>query len=366
MSQNKISKIVETKNKMMENLMADKTLSTLQRIDKFFTESENSILLDQFNREWSGKSGAFYNPTQKDATKFMGGCTECRTFTDYLITACSNYGCVAEQFVTKVRSSDCNTFVYSSLAKVSTTFDMNSTQLQNTSASQDNFCVPVNMKKIKTFIEVTTEALCSCLGADAVAMAANQMMTKLKLSFDRAILYGSWDANTSTFVSIPNMDSINLAIPVGQKVTSADDKTLYDQIVKVSSSILTNSKCSRDKIRVLMSASAMQRLIASKDSNGRPILSEIRKGDSGCEIQIGCLEIIECNSIVESVNGSGILTTDVFVGIKDHYVFGHYMFPLIESQFQSQVSLETAIPAINYFGGRIDQVSSFYKITATL
>ncbi len=366
-----IQTILNGKNEKIKSMVTDNNGSLrvdfLSKIDEAYSLPENANYLSDFNNKYSKKTKSLYNPNLKENTKFVGGCVECRSFIDYVVRACNNYGCVAEEFVTTVESSNCNQFVLPTTSQITTPLKLGvSTKQIASNGTQVNNCVTAPMTRINTAIEIRLEALCNCTGVDAMAQAIEFLMQTIKLTFDKAILYGDTTLPkvSGVYPAFTNFDSIDQFLTTAQKTTSTGIIETYTKITDAVAKILATTNCSRESIQVLMSPTVAAKLLGATDNNDRPIISEVTNKD-GCEVRLGCQKLIECPSVETTVSTTGEITTDIFVGIKDHYVFGKYLFPEIQP-FNSQTSYDIEIPMIYFVGSKLVFAQSFQKITATI
>jgi hypothetical protein len=382
------SQLIEAKNKAVSAILKDESgrLSPefINKIDNVFSTENgepalSEVTLQKFNNKFSKSTGAIYNPFAT-SQKYVGGCVECRTFADYIVQACNNFGCVAENFTRMTESNNCNSLVVEKYQAIQTgvlandVFDLTTSNVQLASTNPINSCLNIILARLNTAIDVKLEALCSCTGIDAMGYAMEYIMNKLKYSYDIGILYGDvtkpavttgTGANANTiYPAIPTIDSIDRLIPVTQKTTASDTSDLYKKIVTAIAKITARTGCDRSKIKVLTSSAIATLMLGATDNNDRPYASELTKGDT-CTIQIACSDVITCQSIPVEVLPNGKIKTDVWVGIPDYYTFVKYMYPEI-GQFNNHSNFDIKIPMIMFAGGKLQEVGAFEKITATI
>jgi Phage capsid family len=364
---------IDDKNSKMKSLVTNANTGELEKnflqgVDKFFADPENSNLLAGFNQKYSSQTKLAYNPAlgANEAVKFIGGCTECRTFLDYIVRACNNYGCVANEFVTSIESTNCNQFVLQKTSLISQALNLSIATRQNGETGQSNACITAPMIKLMAYIEVPLEALCDCLNIDAMAMSMERLMDILLYSWDRGILYGNTALPkvSGLYPAITNFDSIDLGLTAAQRITASGAIPTYTAINSAVASILATTKCKREDVQILISPALSTKFLGALDNNSRPILSEITKNGT-CELNMGCQKVIECNSVDTTVTAGGIVTSDIFVGIKGRYLFGKYMHPMIQP-FNNQSTYNIEIPAVYFYGGKNIDPTAFVKITATV
>lgn len=312
--------------------------------------------------------GISYNPSETK-TKFVGACTNCVTITEIVSRICENYGCVQQYLTSNYDATNCNSF---SVTKVNPTADLVTVQQISSyvaqearsaiDATQTCFTVPLVVTAIKE--RVMRDAMCSCLALDAMAEALITIRNTMAKVIDRAILYGNF--NAGTFNSISNFDSIDNLIPASQKLTASGEMDLYKKITKAIANIVGVTGCDMSRINVISRGDVRVRMLGALDNNGRPITTELVANGINCEVlKIACANVYTCQSL-KYQNVAGVITSDIFVGLKDDYAFGKYVFPAVEPQFDQVNGNAYNIFSEVRYGGKLLNPDSFYKITATL
>lgn len=363
---------VNEKNKSITNVMekasSDNTeyQALFSKVDEAFALPEMENRLARFNQKLAAYN-LYYDPTNtKD--KALTACTSCVTVTGIIARLCENYGCVAERFVTNAKSIDCNSLLIEFVSLIEDDIDLSNLNDQDLSGTAaDNSCITVPMLTISTFSRIPKKALCSCSGLDKILLATERLILKLAKAFDKAILYGRFDTGTSSYVALTNFDSINLLIPADQKLTATGEVNTYKAIIQAIVNIQDYTGCGIEDIEILIRQGVKTRMMGMLDGNDRLQASEFMAAGMDCDtLKIVCKEAIACQSLNQTRNTTtGVVTTDIFVGYKPHYVFGTYEFPAIDMRIDPLSQQFYRIGNMTAYAGKLLDTKSFYKITAT-
>ena len=350
-------------------MKADKIDALFNTMDSVFKSPDMNNRLNAFNQKISSLNLA-YTPYEAK-TKYVGACTNCVTLTELVSRLCENYGCVQENLTTNYEATDCNSF---SVTKINPTADLVTVQQIASSVAQNirdvadptQNCFTVPLVTINVKERLMRDAMCSCTALDALAEALLSIRNTIAKVIDRAILYGNYDTGTATYLPISNFDSIDNLIPAGQKLTANSELDLYKKITVAIANITGATGCGVDDISIIARSDVRVRMLGALDNNGRPIRSELAVAGVDCNsLIVACANVYSCQS-TKWKNTAGVVTTDVFVGLKNDYAFSKYIFPAVEPQFDQQNGNSFTLFNETRFGGKLMNVNSFYKITATL
>jgi hypothetical protein len=365
---------VQEKNKFVASFMPEINsvqdhMQLFNSVDKAFASEEMANRVSIFNQKLS-KYGLSYNPIG-DKTKFANGCTECTTMTGIITRLCQSYGCVASEFVTRFVSDNCNDMLVENVTPINQTLIMGQATIQDISGTTaDSNCVRIPLVPMTPFVTISRDALCSCTALDKMLLAVERMMESMRYAIDKALLYGKYDTATSAYVAIPNFDSQNLVMPTANKLTisSGGVTAVYAKIAEVVAKIQIATGCSADKIKILMNPGFKAMMSSGFDNNSRPIATEYLAMGINCEnMKIACVDVTSCQSVNTTVNsGTGATTSDIFIGIPDHHIFGEFEFAPIDPMFDQTTLKGYKIVKDGKYGSKVIIPSSFYKVTATI
>lgn len=364
---NDVQSLFQEKNKSVADIISTiKENDTIfSKLDEAFALPENSIRVERFNEKMA-KYNLYYNPLESEKNKSVAGCTACTSLTGIVVRLCENYGCVVENFVTTTKTDTLNQFIIETVSLIGDDLDLDNPNDQDVSGTAaDNTCITAQMKTISVYSRVDKKAIATCTSLDKVALAVERLALKLAKGFDKAILYGKF--NGTTYVPVTNFDSIDQLIAAGQKITASGEVDLYKKIVKTIASIQDYTGCDISEIKILVRAGVKTRILGMVDNNDRPVFTELKEAGIDCNtLRIACVNAIPCQSLNQTKNiTTGVITSDIFIGYRPHYVFATYEFPAI-SIYQDPASQQFyRIGNMTSYGGKLVDVNSFYKITAT-
>jgi hypothetical protein len=376
---------IKTKSALVARYTAkDGIENILESVDKLLIENaeEMSNRLSVFNEKIKSFN-LIYNPFNdsveetQSKTKFVGGCSECRTFTEVLSRLCENYGCVADNLTTQYESENSDSFIVSKLNPISnrvTVQQRGADVVQSIRATNDpsTQCLSVPMLAINIQEGIRKEAVTGCLVLDAFAIATESLDLSAGKAIDQAILYGNWDPTANSgaggYVAISNFDSLDLLIPSAQKLTSTDAIGLYSQMINSIASIQDQTGCGIEDIAILMRAGVQTRILGALDNVDRPIFSELGLMGASCEdLKVACKGATPCQSVLYQRNsGTGVITTDIWIGHKRDYAFGKYLMTMTDPRWDMSTNAQYLLQHNRFVGGKLLNTASFYKITATL
>jgi hypothetical protein len=356
----------------------------LENITEAYTLEETRRSVEKANQKLAKKYNIVFNPKKDESiAKFFAGCTQCNTLTDIVVRICESYGCIADKFVTRIETDDCNSQLVTTInGIVKETTGANSAGIQSSGAdtyqrmfanTQQDLCMKMDLFSSNLEVKITQEALCRCTSFDAFVVGAEKLAKQYQYIFDTSILYGAWNGTAWVNNVAPyttgfgnansNFQSINPNI-TANTVTGVGTNEIYKEIRNMVVKIKASGNCG--DVQVAMTSALVTAMLGAIDISGRPYFSEIKESGTTCSsLVLFCdVPVVVCDSLWTRTVSS-VTSTDVFVGSKQHYQFAHFMFADAE-MIKEQNTTSYLLQSSHKVGGKLIDNTKFGKITVTL